>query len=103
MKLQAKFYNGNTFTSTITGIETGKENDKEFIKIYTPDKILELNDCQTTFKNLIIKTTNHTFKFNMDCEIIQGPDLNCKTFALKEMNFKMLSDTLTTIYWEMED
>lgn len=103
MKLQAKFYSGNTYTSTITGIETGKENDKEFIKIYTPDKILELNDSQTTFSNLIIKTDKHTFKFNMDYEIIQGPDLNCSTYAFKEMNFKMLSETLTTIYWEMED
>lgn len=103
MKLQAKLHNGITFTSTINGIETGKENNEEFIKIFTPDKILELKDGQTTFKNLIIKTDKHTFKFNMDYEIIQGPDLNHKFFAFKEMNFKMLSDTLTTIYWEMED
>lgn len=103
MKIQALFYSGNTYTSTISGIETGKDNDKEFIKIYTPDKILELNDSQTTFKNLIIKTDKNTFKFNMDYEIIQGPDLNHKFFAFKEMNFKMLSDTLTTIYFEMED
>ena len=103
MRLQAKLYNGTTFTSVINGIETGKENNKEFIKIYTPDKILELNDGQTTFQNLIIKTAHNIFKFNMDYEIIQGPDLNCSTYALKEMNFKMLSDTLTTIYFEMED
>lgn len=103
MRLQAKLHNGITFTSVINGIETGKENNEEFIKIFTPDKILELKDGQTTFKNLIIKTAHNTFKFNMDFEIIQGPDLNCSTYALKEMNFKMLSETLTTIYWEMED
>ncbi len=103
MRLQVKLYNGKTFTSVINGIETGKENDKEFIKIYTPDKILELTDGQTTFQNLIIKTNHNIFKFNMDYEIIQGPDLNSTSYALKEMNFKMLSDTITTIYWEMED
>lgn len=103
MRLQAKLYNGTTFTSVINGIETGKENDKEFIKIYTPDKILTLNDGQTTFQNLIIKTSKHQFKFNMDYEIIQGPNLNSTGYALKEMNFKMLSDTITSIYWEMED
>lgn len=103
MRLQAKLYNGTTFTSVINGIETGKENDKEFIKIYTPDKILTLNDGQTTFQNLIIKTNRHVFKFYMDYEIIQGPDLNCTSYANKEMNFKMLSNTISTIYWEMED
>ena len=103
MRLQAKFHNGITFTSVINGIETGKKDGNEFIKIFTPDKILELYDGQTTYSNLIIKTPKHIFKFNMDFEIIQGPDLNCSTYALKEMNFKMLSETLTTIYWEMED
>lgn len=103
MRLQAKLYNGTTFTSVINGIETGKENDKEFIKIYTPDKVLTLNDGQTTFQNLIIKTNRHVFKFYMDYEIIQGPDLNCTSYANKEMNFKMLSNTISTIYWEMED
>ena len=103
MRLQAKLHNGNTFTSVINGIETGKENGNQFIKIYTPDKILELTEGQTTFSNLIIKTAKHIFKFNMDYEIIQGPDLNRSGYALKEMNFKMLSDTITTIYWEMED
>ena len=64
-----------------TAYEKAKEIENQSLRLNT--YIEELNDCQTTFKNLIIKTTNHTFKFNMDYEIIQGPDLNCKTFVLK--------------------
>lgn len=103
MKLQATHSTGLTFTSVVNGVETGSANGKEYIKIYTPDKILELSDGHTTFTKLIFKTNKHTFKFNIGFEIIQGPDLNCTSYALKEMKFKMLSETITTIYFEMED
>ena len=103
MKIQATNSKGITFTSVINGVETGSVDGKDYIKIYTPDKIIELNDGQTMITKMIIKTNRHTFKFNIDFEIIQGPDLNCASYALKEMNFKMLSETLTTIYFELED
>lgn len=103
MKIKATHSKGITFTSVINGIETGSVNGTKYINIYTPDKIMELSENKTTFTSLIIKTAKHEFKFNIDIEIIQGPNLNSSSFANKEMNFKMLSDTLTTIYFEMED